>query len=111
MSKYLVETVGAASFMLFTGEYLFGHRPTIVRGSNQLSELVHDKLVKSFDSVPEEACDAEFEKFFKDHDGDAVSAVENYLASISLAQEEKAPTAKQIKANKAAEAKAAEATK
>jgi hypothetical protein len=86
MSKHIVESIGDFSYMLGS-EYIYAHRPTVIHSSNRLNELVHEKLVRSFDSLPEEACDLEFEKFLKAHDGDVESAVQNYIASLTVEEE------------------------
>jgi hypothetical protein len=104
MSKHIVQTVGATSYMLGR-EYLFGHRPTVVTDCNRVSELIHDKKVESLAELPDTACDLEFEKFLKDHDGDVASAVENYTISVTPVEVEM--TAKEVKVAKAAEVKAA----
>lgn len=99
MSKQLMLlVVTTADFMLMTpGGTIEPFRPSVVAPSHELNQFSMEGKVKVIaNDLPEKANDADFAKFYRDHDKDTDTALENYRLSFeedpeAAAKEKEAP--------------------
>lgn len=85
MSKQLMLLViTTADFMLMTpGGTIEPFRPSVVSPSHELNQFSMEGKVKVIaNDLPEKANDADFAKFYRDHDNDTDTALENYRYSL-----------------------------
>lgn len=106
MSKqFMLLVVTTADFMLMTpGGCIEAFRPSVVAPSHELNQFSMEGKVKVIaNDLPEEAKDADFAEFYRDHDKDTDTALENYRLSL---EEDPEAAATEKEASKEAEPKA-----
>lgn len=79
MRYMLVETTG--DFMLVdpNGQAIQSHRPSVVVSTGFVQSRMALDQIRWLGDLPERATDAEFEKTFKDADGDGLLATASFL--------------------------------
>lgn len=66
-----------------TGETIEAFRPSVVTVTEFITDLVMKRLLKPVGfELPDTATDAEFERFYKDSDGDADLAIDSFLSKM-----------------------------
>ena len=87
MRKILVKTTG--DFMLFTRfGFIEAFRPSIVTHCTEIDQFVSQDQIKVLPvELPDNADDAEFEKFYIAHDKDEETAIENYKLNLDGVEE------------------------
>lgn len=87
MKKILAETT--KPFMLMTRFGIIeAFRPCVIGHCTEVDQFVSQQQVKVLDNdLPDNATDEEFAKFFKDHEGDWETALENFKMSLNGVEE------------------------
>jgi hypothetical protein len=102
MPKILAETTGEFELVDFTyGGAIVAHdRPSVVESTTFIQSRASLGQIRVLDTLTDEATDAEFEKYFKESDGDAELAISSFKASYSASNQTtttKQPDAPKVK--------------
>lgn len=99
MSKLLVETTGEFELVDFNegGAIVAHNRPSVVNHSTFISSRTAVGQIRVLDNLTDEATDAEFEKYFKDSEGDVELALSAFKSAYSSSNETTTSKAVEVK--------------